>query len=106
MAAREACLQDLGYSEDGRKTMLVNRFAPPRTYEEDSSFESTVLIPLKSSSDESHASMPLKMPIRKASMEEIQPKIYDLEYSASEATVITRYRQLGDFAFVKCHCRR
>ena len=61
MGARKACLQDLGYLErDGRKTALVKRFLQLRSTPP---FE-------RAASDESYSSMPLRMPIRKASMEE------------------------------------
>jgi len=61
MGARKACLQDLGYLErDGRKTALVKRFLHLRSTPP---FE-------RAASDESYSSMPLRMPVRKASMEE------------------------------------
>ncbi|CAJ1968377.1 unnamed protein product [Cylindrotheca closterium] len=63
MAARKACMQDLGYFEDGRKTVLLKRFLPLPTPPFDR---------VAASSDQSCSSMPLRMPVRKASMEEVR----------------------------------
>jgi len=65
MAARKACLQDLVYLDDGRKTALVKRFLPFVSDGDFPPFE-------RATSDESYSSMPLRMPVRKASMEEIR----------------------------------
>ncbi|CAJ1968379.1 unnamed protein product [Cylindrotheca closterium] len=69
MAARKACMQDLGYFESGRKAVLVKRFSLP--VEEDSC--ASIPPPFeRAASDESYSFMPLKMPVRKASVEEIR----------------------------------
>ena len=65
MATRKACLQDLVYLEDGRKTALVKRFLPLVSDGDFAPFE-------RAASDESCSSMPLRMPVRKASMEEVR----------------------------------
>lgn len=69
--ARKLCLQDLGYLQDGGKRMLVNRFSasPPRDYV----FPPPLPRYERAGSDEmSYASMPLRMPIRKASIEGVE----------------------------------